>query len=114
MTGHHREAEARYPIQEMKTEGGRGNSGTLIIDASCIPADIAYPTDMELCDRARRWTETILDHYWTECGPIEGNGTRSRTYRKTARKRFLNLNKRRKKHPKDTKRIKVPAKLHWA
>ena len=30
------------------------NSGTLIIDASCAPADIAYPTDLELCDKARK------------------------------------------------------------
>lgn len=85
---------------ENETEDGHGNSGTLIIDASCAPADIAYPTDLELCDRARKWTETILDHYWKECGPIEGNGTKPRTYRKTARRRFLNLNKRRKKTTK--------------
>lgn len=30
------------------------NRGTLIIDATCTPADIAYPTDLELCDKARR------------------------------------------------------------
>ena len=85
---------------ENETEGGHGNSGTLIIDASCAPADIAYPTDLELCDSARKWTETILDHYRKECGPTEENGIKPRTYRKTARRRFLNLNKRRKKTTK--------------
>ena len=25
------------------------------------PADIAFPTDLELCDKARNWTEIILD-----------------------------------------------------
>ena len=29
------------------------NKGTLIIDAACTPADIAFPTDLELCDKAR-------------------------------------------------------------
>lgn len=85
---------------ENETGGGHGNSGTLIIDVSCASADIAYPTDLELCDRARKWTETILDHYWKECGPIKKNGTKPRTYRKTARRRFLSLNKRRKKTTK--------------
>ena len=32
------------------------NKGTLIIDATCAPADIACPTDLDLCDKARRWT----------------------------------------------------------
>lgn len=82
---------------ENETDDEPENRGTLIIDASCVPADIAYPTDLELCDRARKWTETILDHYWKECGPVRENGTKPRTYRKTARKRFLNVNKRRKK-----------------
>ncbi|TGX98800.1 IS5 family transposase [Hominisplanchenecus murintestinalis] len=85
---------------ENETDDEPENRGTLIIDASCVPADIAYPTDLELCDRARKWTETILDHYWKECGPIRENGTKPRTYRKTARKRFLNVNKRRKKTTK--------------
>ena len=93
---------------ENETEDGHGNSGTLIIDASCAPADIAYPTDLELCDRARRWTESILDHYWKECGAVDGNGNKPRTYRKTARRRFLKLNKRRRKSAK-----KIRAELRY-
>lgn len=93
---------------ENETEDGHGNSGTLIIDASCAPADIAYPTDLELCDRARRWTESILDHYWKECGAADGNGNKPRTYRKTARRRFLKLNKRRRKSAK-----KIRAELRY-
>ena len=48
------------------------NRGTVILDATCTPADIAYPTDLELCDRARRWTEVILDHYWSKYGSLNG------------------------------------------
>ena len=88
------------PNPEGQAENGHENRGTLIIDASCTPADIAYPTDLELCDRARKWSEIILDHYWTECGPAGERRTKPRTYRKTARHRFLNLNKRRRKSAK--------------
>ena len=82
--------------EETEGESEEENKGTLIIDASCMPADIAYPTDLELCDKARRWTEVILDHYWKIYGALVENGKKPRTYREKARKRFLNLNKRKK------------------
>ena len=72
------------------------NNGTLVIDATCAPADIAYPTDLELCDKARVWTEKIVDVLYKEYGPLYRN-IKPRTYRKEARNRFLALNKRRKK-----------------
>ena len=78
----------------------QANKGTVIIDATCAPADIAYPTDLELCDKARKWTEVILDHFWLSFGPINGKQEKPRTYREVARRRFLLLNKRRKKSPK--------------
>ena len=78
----------------------RRNEGTLVIDASCVPADIAYPTDLELCDKARKWTEVILDHYWVLYGSVNGKREKPRTYRGVARQRFLRLNKRKKKSAK--------------
>ncbi|TGX98805.1 IS5 family transposase [Hominisplanchenecus murintestinalis] len=100
---------AGVPSDDGNADGsGPGNKGTLMIDASCAPADIAYPTDLELCDKARRWTEIILDHYWKECGAAEGNGNKPRTYRKTARRRFLALNKRKRKSAK-----KIRAELRY-
>ena len=80
-----------------KEESQSFNSGTLIIDATCTPADIAYPTDLELCDKARKWTEVILDHFWAAYGSVNGKKEKPRTYREIARYRFLKLNKRRKK-----------------
>jgi hypothetical protein len=38
------------------------NWGTLTIDASCTPVDIAYPRDLALLNEARVTTEAILDH----------------------------------------------------
>ena len=76
------------------------NSGTLIIDATCTPADIAYPTDLELCDKAREWTEDIFDYLYIMQGNFNGTTIKPRTYRETARHRFLLLNKRSKKSAK--------------
>lgn len=37
------------------------NQGKLILDATCAPADIKYPTDLELLNQARKATEIIID-----------------------------------------------------
>jgi hypothetical protein len=37
------------------------NRGKLILDASCAPADISYPTDLGLLNQARKHTEIIID-----------------------------------------------------
>ena len=35
--------------------------GQLILDASCAPADIRYPTDLSLLNEDREKTEAIID-----------------------------------------------------
>ena len=82
-----------------QSTGKTVNKGTLIIDATCTPADIAFPTDLELCDKARTWTEIILDHYWKLFGSSDGE-KKPRTYREVARRRYLTLAKRRRKSAK--------------
>lgn len=37
------------------------NQGKLIVDATCTPADITYPTDVKLLNEAREKTEEIID-----------------------------------------------------
>ena len=37
------------------------NQGTLLIDATCVPADIRYPTDLSLLNEARAVTEKLID-----------------------------------------------------
>jgi len=69
--------------------------GTLILDATCIPADIRYPQDLSLLDEARRKTETIIDVLHKSVG-----GKKPRTYRIAARKQFLAVIRKRKKEPK--------------
>ncbi|MCX5773000.1 MAG: hypothetical protein NTX05_00060 [Fusobacteria bacterium] len=51
--------EKVHPIEEKKTK--TKNSGELVIDATCIPADITYPQDTKLLNRCREETEKIID-----------------------------------------------------
>ncbi len=88
------------PSQDCEDGDEAPNQGTLIVDATCTPSDIAYPTDLEFCDKARKWTEVILDHYWLLYGSVNGKPEKPWTYREVARRRFLKLNKRRKKTTK--------------
>jgi hypothetical protein len=61
------------------------NDGKLIMDATCAPADIRYPTDVSLLNEAREKTDEIIDVLH---GPLVGKSRRPRTYRKTAAREF--------------------------
>lgn len=62
------------------------NKGTLILDATCAPSDIAYPTDINLLNEAREKLETMIDTLYAHCPMIV---LKPRTYRKVARKEYL-------------------------
>ena len=67
-------------------DGDPSNKGRLIVDATCAPADIAYPTDISLLNDAREKTEKIIDELYA----MHPEGIiKPRTYRKNARKAFL-------------------------
>jgi hypothetical protein len=70
------------------------NRGKLILDASCAPADISYPTDLGLLNQARKHTETIIDTLYKSL-KIK-NSTKPRTYRKIARKEYLIVARKKK------------------
>jgi hypothetical protein len=70
------------------------NKGKLILDATCAPQDIKYPTDWDLLNKAREKTEAIIDF---QHQPMIGEASKPRTYRIKARKSFLNLSKSKKK-----------------
>ena len=73
-------------------KNGSGNDGTLILDATCAPQQIAFPQDINLLNEARENLETIID---TVC--YEYNEPKPRTYRRNARADYLALAKRRKR-----------------
>lgn len=68
------------------------NQGTLILDATCVPADIKYPTDLGLLNEAREKLEEIIDTLHSANGKQE---KKPRTYRQTARKAYLSVAKQR-------------------
>ena len=69
------------------------NKGKLIVDATCTPADVAYPTDLNLLNKAREKTEAMID---TMHAPLVGQTTKPRTYRQKARKNYLAVAKQKR------------------
>lgn len=61
--------------------------GTIILDATACPQDIAYPTDLDLLNDAREKSELIIDRLYK---PFR-HTTKPRTYRHTARKDYLKI-----------------------
>lgn len=72
------------------------NQGTVLVDATCAPADVAYPTDLNLLNEAREKLEAIID---TLHEPVIGQTAKPRTYREKARKQFLAVSKQRRPGP---------------
>ena len=67
------------------------NEGTILFDATCAPANIAYPTDVNLLNEAREITEEIIDKLY----PHTTAERKPRTYRQKARRAYLNFVKNR-------------------
>ena len=86
------------------------NKGTMLLDATCYPADIKYPTDMGLLNHARELTERIIDelHEQVRRPGVE----KPRTYREVARKDYLRYAKRRK-HTKEQIRSAIRKQLQY-
>ena len=70
------------------------NEGTLILDATCVPQNIRFPTDTSLLNEAREKTEEIID-VLHEQGLSDGK--KPRTYRQEARRKYNSFSKARKK-----------------
>ena len=66
--------------------------GKLLLDATCAPADISYPTDLSLLNEAREKLEHIIDVLHA---PHQGKLDKPRTYREKARKNYLAIAKQR-------------------
>lgn len=86
-----------------ETDNGEANSsensnnGFLLLDATCAPSDIRYPTDLRLLNEAREKLEKDIDVLHK---PDTGVKTKPRTYRENARKDYLSVEKQRKKRLK--------------
>lgn len=80
------------------------NRGKLILDATCTPADITYPTDLKLLNEAREKTEEMIDVMHR---PFIGEEPKPRTYREKARQDYLGIVKQKRPgHKKIRKAIR--------
>ena len=75
-------ANGKDPEQEEQD-----NAGTLILDATCAPADIHFPTDAGILNDARLVSEKLIDQTHIQ----SKEQTKPRTYRQKARKDYLLL-----------------------
>lgn len=73
----------------------------MLLDATCAPADVAYPTDLNLLNEAREKLEEIID---TLHAPQIGRARKPRTYRDKARKEYLAVAKQRRANGKVIRR----------
>jgi hypothetical protein len=77
--------------------GQQNNQGSLIVDATACPQDIAYPTDLNLLNDARQKSEELLDFVFAYAG-LEN---KPRNYREVARKNYLRTAQKKKKSRKE-------------
>ena len=66
----------------------RPNNGTLIMDATCAPAKIAFPQDINLCNEARQKTEEMV-----EAMHVRGQGEKPRLDKQKAQQEYLKVAK---------------------
>ncbi len=67
--------------------------GQLLVDATCVPADIKYPTDLYLLHDAREKTEELIDLRHAVRTTAQ---KKPRTYRQKARQDYLRIAKSKK------------------
>lgn len=79
--------------KEVEPRPDKMNQGKLLMDATCVPADITFPTDLKLLNTAREKTEVVIDvlHKSRDKGH-----QKPRTYRIKARKAYLAIAKSKK------------------
>lgn len=91
---------------EMSPATPTENIGTAIIDATCSPSNIKYPQDFVLLNDAREKLEEMIDYFHGTYHPWK----KPRTYRRVARKSYLELAKA-KKRPAKKVRMEIRRQL---
>lgn len=76
------------------------NRGRVIFDATACPQDIAYPTDLDLLSDARKKSEELIDKLYSP----SLHQKKPRTYRRIARKLYLQTAQKRNKSRKQIRK----------
>ena len=99
----------RNTSKKKEKQRKKRNQGKLILDATVAPADIKYPTDLDLLNKSREHLEHAIDLLW----PYVPHTAHKLPYSsKIARKSYLNLAKS-KKWTKAKCRKAVGEQLHY-
>jgi IS5 family transposase len=83
--------------EENGNSAANENSGSLIVDATACPQDIAYPTDLDLLNAAREKSEELMDIAFAE----SSLKIKPRNYRVLARKDYLHTAQKKSKSRKE-------------
>ncbi|MDA3953787.1 MAG: IS5 family transposase [Bacteroidales bacterium] len=92
--------DQRHNSKNKDENGDSKNKGKLQLDATVADQEIKYPTDPDLLNQAREISEKIIDKLHKDSDIDK----KPRTYRRVARKDYLNLSKKRQKSKKDIRR----------
>ena len=88
------EVESLSDCDEKVLETSEKTKGTLLLDATCCPQDIHYPTDMSLLNQVRETSEAVLDAvYKTVSDRVDH---KPRNYREVAHREYMAYVKQRK------------------
>jgi hypothetical protein len=90
--------ESMFKNDKAEPESAPENHGTIILDATCTPADIAFPQDIKLCNDAREKTEEIIEILHK---PLRGKKQKPRLDKKKAKKEFKKIAKMKKRKSKE-------------
>ena len=90
--------EIKPPQSRIKKKGKDDNAptknkGKLKIDATVADQEIKFPTDVDLLNTSRENLEIMIDKMYDK----NTDKLKPRTYRRIARKKFLNISKKRKR-----------------
>jgi len=92
-------AEKSRDDDDDEPPAGGENDGTLTVDATCAPQNIRFPLDLSLLNEAREKLEAMIDELHDPA-----DGEKPRTYRKKARKDYLNTARKKKKSAKELRK----------
>jgi hypothetical protein len=93
------ESRPEPPPTDEQDGGEPPNEGTLTVDSTCAPQNIRYPLDLSLLNEARENLEAMIDALHSPA-----DGEKPRTYRKNARKDYLNTARKRNKSAKELRK----------
>ena len=88
------------------------NKGTILLDATCCPSDIHYPTDLGLLNHARELTEEMIDILWRTMPIYLRPEIKPRTYREVARRAYMSYTKKRR-HASGELRASIQQQLQY-